>query len=154
MSVSFSERETPLGKQLKKQLEEMAKLSVNVGFQAGDAAEDSGIDVVDIAAWNEFGNERIPARPFMRDSFDNNKDTITKLLQSEGQKITDGTTTAEQVLTKVGMAMKGLIQNEIREGTFKPLKKATIERKGSSKPLIDTGTMRQSVNYVVKPKEG
>ena len=31
-------------------------------------------------------------------------------------------------------------------------REATIKRKGSDKPLIDTGTMRQSVHYVIEKK--
>ena len=31
---------------------------------------------------------------------------------------------------------------------------STIRKKGSDKPLIDTGRLRQSVNYVIKPKGG
>ena len=59
---------------------------------------------------------------------------------------------AEQILKELGLFQKDLMQNEIITGDFVPNAPSTIRRKGSSKPLIDTGRMRQAVNYVIKPK--
>ena len=59
---------------------------------------------------------------------------------------------AEQILKELGVFQKDLMQNEIITGDFAPNAPSTIRRKGSSKPLIDTGRMRQSVDYVIKPK--
>ena len=40
------------------------------------------------------------------------------------------------------------------QGGFAPNAESTIKKKGSDQPLIDTGYMRQSVNYVVKRRGG
>ena len=58
----------------------------------------------------------------------------------------------EQILKKIGIFQKDLIQEKITEGEFAPNAASTVKKKGSSKPLIDTGRMRQSVNYVIKEK--
>ena len=50
--------------------------------------------------------------------------------------------------------MKGIVQKTIKEGSFVPNAPSTIRKKGSDKPLIDTGRLRQSVNYHIKPKGG
>lgn len=47
-----------------------------------------------------------------------------------------------------------MIQKEIVNGDFVPNSPETIKRKGSDKPLIDTGRMRQSINYVIQEKGG
>ena len=59
---------------------------------------------------------------------------------------------AEQVLKDIGIFQKDLIQDKIKEGDFAPNAESTVRKKGSSKPLIDTGRMRQSVNYQIRQK--
>lgn len=59
---------------------------------------------------------------------------------------------AEQTLKDIGIFQKDLIQDKIEEGDFTPNAESTIRKKGSSKPLIDTGRMRQSVNYWIRQK--
>lgn len=126
------------------------KLEVAVGYQQGEASED-GVDMVDIALFNELGTVHSPSRPFIRDSLNNNKDKISQFMQSAAKGIVNGKS-AEDVLKKIGTFQKGLIQKEITSGNFVPNSPATIRKKGSSTPLIDTGRMRQSVNFVVRER--
>jgi hypothetical protein len=56
----------------------------------------------------------------------------------------------EQGLNLAGLVLVGAIQDKIVAGPFEPLRPATIRRKGSSRPLIDTGQMRQAVSYVIR----
>ena len=58
----------------------------------------------------------------------------------------------EQALGQLGEMTKGDVQTEIRSGDFAPLKPATIKRKGSSRPLIDTGQMVQSIAWELGDK--
>ena len=58
--------------------------------------------------------------------------------------------TAEHALNQLGVITKGMVQEEIGSGDFAPNAPSTVRQKGSEQPLIDTGTMRQSVNYVVR----
>ena len=67
------------------------------------------------------------------------------------QKLLSGAEAGE-VLKLIGIYQKDLMQQEILDGGFLPNAPGTIRRKGSSKPLIDTGRMRQSVNYVIRKK--
>ena len=30
---------------------------------------------------------------------------------------------------------------------------STIKRKGSAQPLVDTGALRQSITYIIRPKD-
>ena len=59
---------------------------------------------------------------------------------------------AQDILEKIGVFQKGLIQRKIVDGTFEPNAPSTIRKKGSSRPLIDTGRMRQSVNFIIRRK--
>lgn len=138
------------GRRLSKELLELNRNTVSVGFQQGSTYPD-GTEVVDVAAWNEFGTSTIPQRPFMRNTLDNNEDDIRSFVSQQVQSVVNGGT-AEDALKQTGIYVKGLMQEEIRNGSFTPNAPSTIAKKGSSKPLIDTGLMRQSVNYQVRKK--
>lgn len=152
MAVKVKEKVTADGKKFQKMLEGLGKLQVRVGIQQGTVNED-GVDMVDIAMFNELGTVRIPSRPFLRDSVDAHTDEINAFLQSMRSQLVRGSS-AEQILKKIGVFQKGLIQEEIVNGDFVPNSPETIKRKGSDKPLIDTGRMRQSINYVIQEKGG
>jgi hypothetical protein len=151
MSVKVTEKVTSDGKKFEKMLKQLNGLQVRVGFQKGQASDDNGVDICDIAAWNELGTEHTPARPFLRKSVDENTAEITSFIKSLKKELLSSGD-AEQFLKKVGIFQKELIQKKITDGDFEPNAESTIKKKGSSKPLIDTGRMRQSVNYVIKSK--
>lgn len=151
MGVRITDRMTSEGKKFEKMLKELADKQVRVGFQRGEATEEDGTDVCDVAAWNELGTVNMPSRPFLRKSVDENAGKINNFLQSTKADLLRGVS-AEQVLKEIGMFQKDLIQEKITEGSYAPNAASTVKRKGSSKPLIDTGRMRQSVNYVIKKK--
>ena len=151
MGVKVTDRMTADGKKLQEMLKVLAEKEVRVGFQAGKATEEDGTDICDIAVWNELGTVHIPARPFLRQSVDDNVSKINSFLQSKKKDLVRGVS-AEQVLKEIGIFQKDLIQEKITEGNFAPNAESTVKKKGSSKPLIDTGRMRQSVNYEIKSK--
>ena len=150
--ASFSFDGLKLTGEGRKYVAEMDKLlskEIHVGFQAGRNAYEDGTDIVDVAAFNELGTSNIPARPFMKQSWENNEGKLKAACQRANKMISQGET-AEEACKMLGVYGVGLIQREIRDGNFVPNAPSTIRRKGSSKPLIDTGRMRQSVHYVVK----
>lgn len=147
------DRMTPEGERFFAQIEELKRNQVFVGFQAGQVADDKGVDMAQIAMFNELGTSTAPARPFLRDSVDENEDVIRDQCGKELKKLTTGAT-AESVLKRVGALGVRLVQEKIESGSFEPNAPSTIKKKGSDKPLIDTGRMRQSVKYVVKRRGG
>ena len=151
MSVKVTEKVTADGKKLQKILKELADKEVRVGFQQGKATEEDGTDVCDIAAWNELGTVNMPSRPFLRMSVDDNSDKINSFMSAQKRSIINGES-ADRILKKIGIFQKDVIQEKITEGSFAPNAPSTIKAKGSSKPLIDTGRMRQSVNFEIKQK--
>lgn len=147
------DRLTPEGERFFAQIEELKQNQVFVGFQAGQVADDRGVDMAQIAMFNELGTSTAPARPFLRDSVDENEDVIRDQCGKELKKLTTGAT-AETVLKRVGALGVRLVQEKIVSGSFKPNAPSTIRKKGSDNPLIDTDLMRQSVKYVVKKRGG
>lgn len=151
MGAVVIDRMTAEGRQFQQMLKDLAKLEVRIGFQHGQATEEDGTDICDVAAWNELGTVNSPPRPFLRKSVDENEEKINHFLQAKKADLLQGKS-AERVLKEIGLFQKDLIQEKITEGSFNPNAQSTIQKKGSAKPLIDTGRMRQSVNYVVKKK--
>jgi phage gpG-like protein len=117
--------------------------------------------------WNELGTVHSPARPFLRQSVESNENTIKAMCQRQLQEVAKGKS-AREALNAIGVMQKGLIQNQIRNGDYEPNAPITIEGgwmtrngksfyvkgKKSSKPLIDSGRMRQSVTFVIGEKGG
>ena len=145
MGIKFRDRLTPEGQRFFRELGELKKLEVRVGFQRGDAQEEDGTDMCDVAAYNELGTDHIPARPFIRQSVDDNESKIKSFLKGEVKDFAQGKS-AEQILKEIGIFQKDLMQDKITSGSFAPNAESTIKKKGSSKPLVDTGRMRMSVN--------
>lgn len=141
---------TPEGKKYFDQLAKLAKSEVQVGFQSGETNED-GVSYAEIAAFNELGSSNTPPRPFMKQSFENHQDELQEACDKVNNTLANGGT-VESALETLGVTAKGIIQQEIVDGDFAPNAPSTIKAKGSDKPLIDTGRMRQSVNFVVKER--
>ena len=118
--------------------------TVKVGFPRG-----SDQDILNRAFWNEYGTDRIPSRPFMRNSLRRNLKKYQRFIKTKLSGITLLRIQQTQVLRQLGLLAQGYIQTEIRILNRPPNAPATIRRKGSSNPLIDTGEMRQAVTYEI-----
>ena len=127
---------------------------VNVGVPEGKKEED-GTPVAMVAAVHEYGSpsQGIPERPFLRVAVQKNRIKYVRLNRINLVKMLRGQMGMEQALGQLGEMAKGDVQTEIRSGDFTPLKPATIERKGSSRPLIDIGQMVQSIQWELGGKE-
>ncbi|PHM54537.1 hypothetical protein [Xenorhabdus sp. KK7.4] len=141
---------------LEAKLREMEKLRVYVGVPASKNQRDdeTGMSNVDIAAAQEFGVPgRVPERSFLRSTVNENKEKATAFLVDQIRETlqTNGDNTRPFAL--LGEKMVGEIQRKILAGIDPPLDPKTIKRKGSSKPLIDTGQLLQSITYEVREDE-
>lgn len=152
MADKTVDRWTKEGKAFMKALKELDKLEVRVGYQEGAQYPD-GTPVINVALWNELGTVNAPPRPFIRQTVDNNEAKLQSQMKSAANKLAKGAT-ADKVLNELGVYAKGLLQKEIKNGDFVANAPSTIAKKGSDRPLIDTGLLRQSANYVIKKKGG
>lgn len=129
----------------------------------GKAAD---LTVAEIGVVNEFGtaDKRIPARPFVRPTFDRLREELTqdagKLLV---KVVLDRTMTAEQALNILGLKLASAIRSYIVDGSGVPPPNApsTLARKlargewnaGHAKmgprTLVDTGRMLSAIAWAV-----
>jgi len=123
----------------------------------------------------------IPARPFMDPGIQSTRDDLAGQFRSLLEKVTHvggiPPTQVAQRLHRIGLVASVGIKNKINEGIPPPLAESTLlkranrglkGRKGAqkelqnrakgeapstqfAKPLVDTGQLRNAVNYVIRP---
>ena len=130
---------------LKRELGRVNNTSVSVGLVSGKSAE---INILK-GIINEYGSpkKKIPSRPFMRYTFTKYTNEVVAFHSKLYGNILDGKETAYAALRKIGLFYKGLLQLSIRTGPWVKNAPATIRRKKSTKPLIDSGEMLRDLNY-------
>ena len=132
--------------------------TVRIGFRGPEGlAKHPGspdVTIVEVATFNEFGTSNIPERSFIRSTMDENRNALLQTNKQLFFEIVVGSMTTERALNILGMKMKALIQKKITDLRTPPNAPSTIRQKGSSNPLIDTGTMRQAVTYKVSMTGG
>jgi hypothetical protein len=89
----------------------------------------------------------IPKRPFMKQTYEKNKNKINKKCDQEYMNIVKGKSSVKQALSRLGEWYTGHVKVTIRKGNFKANAPLTIQQKNSSKPLMDTGQMWNSVRH-------
>lgn len=137
--------------QLLRQADALHGSGVKVGIQAGAGSQD-GVDMLDIAVFNELGTADIPARPFVRNAAEKNRQDIATVMDHLARKVEGGAADADTALETLGQWYQGRQQAHIRSGEFVPNAPATIKKKGSSVPLIDKGKLVNAVRYEVLKK--
>lgn len=115
----------------------------------------NGMSVIQIGAIHEFGTKDIPRRSFLKDAFDAESKSINKTIKDEYKKVVDGISSEDKALGRIGLKAENISKGAFRSdgyGNWEPIKDSTKKRKGSSKPLFDTGTLRNSITHVVRKK--
>lgn len=121
---------------------------VTVGVHADQASRSDELDNIDIGTIHEYGLG-VPERSFIRATIDEHAERYTKQAKELLGRVLDGKLSADDALALLGEVVKRDIIQRINEGIDPPNAPATIAEKGSSKPLIDTGSLKQSIDYVV-----
>lgn len=145
------------------------------------AKYEDGTPVAYIASIHEFGapGAGIPARPFMRPTVAEKREAWMRLLEGGATEVLRGNVTASTVLETVAMRAAGDIAKAIKAVTAPPLSQLTLAARAhagpngrikggadlgvaarkygpfnvSTKPLVWTGQMIQSVTGIVESAE-
>lgn len=161
---------TPEGMAALSKLDDLLDTTIEVGYHADQTAADGEHTLAEIAYWNHYGtlhkdgSVMIPARPFM-DALQKNSEELARF----SQEAASGLDNAEAVVNAIGAKASSMIQDAIKDEDWAPNAPITveggwmineygrngpvpihIEGKDSTKPLIDTGTMRQGCSFVVR----
>jgi len=137
-------------------LKALGAMKVRVGVLADEpkrAGEGRGsrASLLEVAAMHEFGapGANIPQRSFIRGTVDAKRAEIAAKQAALAKQVAAGEVDPRAALERLGASVAGMVQTRIAEGIDPPNAPATEERKGSKKPLIDTGQLRSSVTWQV-----
>ena len=124
--------------------------------------KDSGTEMTNatLAYLHDNGSpvRNIPARPFMEPGIKSAKEAIAENLRFAADRfVAGGTSQAKRDLNKVGLIAQSAIRSKINEGIAPALTKSTLaarRKRGrtGTKPLVDTGQLRNSITYVLREK--
>jgi hypothetical protein len=142
------------GERLKTALDQFAdtNIMVKAGVPAGATTTD-GKSIAKYAYWNEVGvpENKLPARPFLRQTVNENQDKWKSILASNTNFASISKDNNEPVMGLVGEVMVADIKQTIQRGDFTPDSPKTVaskRRKGKKEPahpLIDTGQLLESI---------
>ena len=152
MSVKFETKD--LGKaKIERELKAAKKLVALVGIpsDAKRHEDNPNIGLAQIAYIMEKGSavNNIPARPFMHQTRERNEKRVLGLSKKLLKNLSNGSITAMDAIKKLGVTYEGAMKRIFIEGSFAPNALSTIRKKKSSRPLIDTSLLRQSIKFKV-----
>lgn len=158
-----------------------ANKSVLVGVPAGEFEESPGKEAIPmamVAAVHEFGcpERNIPERSFLRGGIRRGTPKFHAVNVDSMKKVLRGDMTIDGSLEKLGVVAVGEVKREFTAATFEPLKPSTIARRMAKispkriaahkakleagenpgllfRPLVDTGSLRQSITYQLEGTE-
>ena len=126
---------------------ELDGLQLKVGVNDDAGNEPSGEPVASVAAYMEFGTEKIPPRPFMRKTIDENARVVDTKMAGYLRAIYAGQVSSRTAVIQLGRWFADQIRETIDDSTSwaVPNSPNTVQRKGFQHPLIDSGTLRGSI---------
>jgi hypothetical protein len=147
-------------------LQQRSDLVVDVGIIGTEAeqphSEGGKLTNADIGLFHEYGTTGMslgrsgaesgatPERSFLRSTMDESHGAITRLFERVVRGAIEQRINLRRGLNLIGERAVSWVKARIRKGIPPPLMPSTIDRKGSSKPLIDKGQLIGSITYAVR----
>ncbi len=148
-----------------KEIKYLTEHYIEIGILAVDKSKkgkDKKTTILEYAIYNEYGTKSIPARPFMRQTIDSNRETIASLIKLKSKEVISGKCTGKKALMQIGETIRGMVILSIADASSwaKPLKISTIRKKSTlknggsfnDKPLIDNKFLIKSIRYQIVNK--
>jgi hypothetical protein len=111
------------------------RVGVLADTEEGGLHEEGGsLTVAEIAAVNEYGTQdgRIPARPFVRPTFDEQREKLAAMGRSLMGKVLDGQATVDSALNMMGAALAAAIKAKIASSVPPPNAPSTLLKKAGT----------------------
>lgn len=130
-----------------------AKVKVGVladDSKGGDSHDPkSGLTTAELAVILHFGTDEIPARPFLAAAFDEHREELAKIGKHLLVEVLEGEVDLSKALDIIGAKLATEAKKKITtgEGMPPPNAPSTIKRKGSSRPLVDTGRTLNAITW-------
>lgn len=148
------------------ELKKAESMSVVVGLPRGKAAgkvytltaesrgaKEKNTTVLAVGAAHEYGVGNTPRRSFLHMPFVVKKKDMSRQIATQFKAVVASSFSAEKALGRVGYAARNIVLEAFKTGGFgqwPALSSKTVQEKGSSKILIDTGILRGSITSEVR----
>ncbi|UZS00925.1 hypothetical protein [Pseudomonas phage vB_PsaM_M1] len=155
MKTSAFTKNDKVWQNMKKNLIKGESLASKIGvFDKYYGEENDNLPVAQVFQWNEEGSETNPMRPAIR--------YFIMQLEKEGKfipfvskylnSVAMGSMTWTQLYEKIGEAAAKDLKEVVDQWEIPPNSETTIAEKGRNDPLVDTGTMRDSIENKIGRK--
>lgn len=164
MSFSFKvNKDTSVWDKMKKNVSNGSLEEIKLGFFPDSVygSDNDNLPVAQVVQWQEEGTEGgqgngsgIPPRPFMRVGFKSSlmKPRSQDWFKASINRIVMGESTFRQEYNSTGKLFVKELQEVIEEWSSPANSPVTIANKGFNDPLIETGFMKDSVDYKIEKK--
>ena len=128
---------------------------VAVGLPAekvGGQVYGDGSTIVEVGAQHEYG-AGVPRRSFLRVPFDIKRDEMDEATAEQFRGVFEKGQDVQRALGLIGTQARNIVVMAFTSrgyGSWPDISPLNKEMKGSSQVLIDTGTLRNSITYVVR----
>ena len=139
-------------------IEKLTSQEVLVGIPHGEARSDTDMTNAQIGYIQETGSPamNLEARAFLAPGVEDCQELIsTQLTKAADEALKGNNQGVGRCLNRAGMIAQNGVRAKINTGDFAPLSEATLRArrragKTRTKPLIDTGQLRNSITYIIK----
>jgi HK97 gp10 family phage protein len=138
---------TRKGKGLADIVKRMEDRAITVGVHDDTGSYPDGESVAQVAAWNEYGTEDIPERPFLRSTMAKRRKKYTIIMGTIAAAAVEGKASIKAGMARLGELVRSDVRNAIVNWSEPGNSPATIRKKGRDDPLVDTRRMLTSVEY-------
>lgn len=137
---------------------EQANFRIRLGVVGADASKPhvgkggkpSGMTIAQLAEIHELGLG-VPERSFLRAWLEQNEAQVEQDMRQATKRMLQGRLTPEQAARVLGVRWVGQIQMFIANSQVQPpLAPATVAKKKSDVPLIDSGQLRSAISYLLE----
>jgi hypothetical protein len=140
-------------KKLKERLKGIKKAYVSIGVHEDAGEYEGGLEVFQVALWNEFGTETIPARSFFRSTLAEHEADINHWRADLLKEVIEGKITVQKALSTIGFRVRELIKNKINSNVPPENAPSTVAKKKAEgvapRTLVETGLLLRSIEFKV-----
>jgi hypothetical protein len=140
--------------EIEAELQLLAATEITIGWQgaSGEAIHPGSDDktVAEIAAYQELGTPRAPARPALEVTFSRNEKEFEQSCAKAVSDLVDGrTSTVGEAVKAIGEFAVAALRKVIDDSRSwaEPLAESTARGKGHSQPLFEMGTYRSEASW-------
>ena len=120
---------------------------MQVGIVDDTTVYPDGTKVIDVARWNEFGTNKIPARPAFRRSISRTSPKLAAMGAEQARDMLHGRLRFDVAARRLAKVLVEDMKKAVESFRTPPNAPSTIAKKGFNNPLIETRLMVRTIGF-------